>query len=262
MKNVVYYHAYLDDLYSWSHIVTEHLFQIDKSGLLNEVEEFKFTAITQDDMRAVAFRDLVASYARNTKSKFSADFIKSNYANDAEMLEDMTNLNYNSPKAIGETFTLIKMQKDSQKEDMNICYLHSKNVTTVRNLLMVPGRASKFKNKYYWRQMMNDGVIKHWRDCVNALNNGHDVCGADYLGGPAPCFRGNFFWTKSSYVRKLDDLSDPNWWQNWKQKLKNSDPWLYNSAKRFGDERWICSHPDVKTFESLPFNGFYIDNDV
>ena len=262
MKNVVYYHTYLDDLFSWSHILIEHLFQIDKSGLLANVDEFRFTAITQDDYRAIACRDLLAAYASHSSAKFSIEFVKSNYKDDTEMLTDMTNLGYNSEKAITETYTMIKMQRDSQNEDMNICYLHSKTVTSVRNLLVVPGRSSKFKNKFYWRQLMNDGVIKHWKTCVEKLDEGYDVVGGDFLDGPAKCFRGNFFWTKSPYVRTLDDISDENWWKNWKERLKDVDPWLYNSAKRFGDERWICSNPNVKTYETVKNDGFYIDNDV
>lgn len=262
MKNVVYYHIYLDDLFSWSHILTEHLFKIDKSGLLENLDEMRFTAISVEDKRIRAFIDLLTSYSQTSRAKISVDLIKNNYQNDSEMMEDMSGLTFASDKAINETVTLIKMQNDSRKEDMNICYLHSKNITSVINLLIVPGRASKFKNKYYWRQLMNAGVIDEWRTCVSKLNEGYDVVGGDFLDGQAKCFRGNFFWSKSSYIQKLDDISDPNWWQNWKQRLKDTDPWLYNSSKRFGDERWICSHPDVKTFETVAHNGFYIDNDI
>ena len=60
----------------------------------------------------------------------------------------------------------------------------------------------------------------------------------------------------------LDDISDENWWKNWKERLKDVDPWLYGSAKRFGDERWICSNPNVKTYETIKNDGFYIDNDI
>lgn len=262
MKNVIYYHLYLDDLYSWSHILAEHFFLIDKTDLIKNIDEFRMTVVTQDDRRIEAFTSLVSSYASSHKVKFQIEFVKSNYLNDDEMLQDMTNLNYNSPKAIGETYSLIKMYNDSQKEDVNICYLHLKNVTTVTNLLINNTLGSKFKNKYYWRQLMNDSTITRWKTCVEKLDEGYDVVGGDFLDGPAKCFRGNFFWTKSPYVRTLEDISDSNWWHNWKQRLKDVDPWLYNSAKRFGDERWICSNPNVKTFETVRNDGFYIDNDI
>lgn len=262
MKNVIYYHAYLDDMYCWSPILMEHLFQIDKSGLLGATSEMRFTVITKDDPRVRSFTDLLTSYLSHGNVKISVELIQSRYKDDDEMMADVGSLTHNSDKAITETHTMIRMYNDSKNEDMNICYLHLKGVTGVKNLLMVPGRASKYKNKFYWRQLMNEGVIGRWKTCVEKLDEGYDVVAGDYLGGPAPCFRGNFFWTKSPYVRKLDDISDPDWWANWKQRLKTSDPWLYNSAKRFGDERWICSHPEVKTFESVPFDRFYIDNDI
>lgn len=57
-----------------------------------------------------------------------------------------------------------------------------------------------------WRRYMGHFVVKRYLDCVKYLGY-YDAVGVDFCEGPFEHFSGNFFWTKSEYVRKLPNLA-------------------------------------------------------
>lgn len=255
MKNVAYYHVYLDDACTWAQIFAEQMGLMERSKLFENLDCIKVSAITQEDRRIEIFTDFCRMYPVS----FDINFIKNVHTNDQEMMQGWSAIFDKKIPNIGETPTLSRMYADSQNEDFNILYFHMKGITATLNNLVVPGRVSKYKNRYDWRQLLNWGVLTEWRQCVEALKE-VDVAGADYTDVPNKFFRGNFFWTKSQHVRTLPDPEPLEWWEECKEKT--GDEWLSKSTDRFRDERWICYKDDVKVFNLKSEDRTYIDYDI
>lgn len=249
-----YYHAYLDDNFMWSHILLEQFKLIEDSKLKEKIKKMKITVITQDDGRVKNFYDLFALY----KIPAEIEFVKNQYSNDFEMVEDIRDLFSNRLKNVDERHTVKKMYDDCQKEELNTLYFHAKNITAVV-LNLMPGLVSKYRNRYHLRLFLNK-TISGWQECVNALENGYDTAGVNYSTVPSEHYSGTFYWTKSSHVRNLPDPTTVNWWHELK-KNKN-DAWLNQANDRFAAELWVCSLPGTKAFNLASNNGDYVANDI
>ena len=254
MKTTVYYHAYLDDCFLWSNILLEHFKAMEDSGLMSNISRMRFSVTTQNDDRVRMFYDLCETY----KAPIEIEFIQNQYPNDIEMMKDLGRIHENVSKNPDEGYTHLKMWNDCQTEDQIVLYLHSKGIMSIVNNLMVPGRASKYRNRFYWRHFMNN-VINDWELCIDALNT-NDIAGVDYQTEPSPHFRGNFFWTKSDHVRRLPKPTDLRWYDDLKRKVNN--PWLNSVCDRFATELWVGSLPETKYFNVRFNNGDFIDNDI
>jgi hypothetical protein len=114
----------------------------------------------------------------------------------------------NENDSFGESKTLNKLKEYSMidTDNTNILYLHAKGVTQYNSVREKPVKE--------WRLMMEHFLITNWEKCVEKLNEGFDCCGINYQDHAAnikgekrliQIFNGNFFWTKSDYVKKLDD---------------------------------------------------------
>jgi len=88
---------------------------------------------------------------------------------------------------------------------------------------------------------MNWGILEKWRECVASLKE-YDTTGPCYRKNPFPHYAGNFWWSKSSHIRKLHDPIDRTWWYN----LKNAND---TYADRLSDEMWVCSLKDTKSYD-------------
>ncbi len=99
---------------------------------------------------------------------------------------------------LGEFFTLdlLKCFSDSVVENCKILYIHTKGVTTPNNLCIDD-----------WRQYMTYFNINQYQNCFDALDE-HDSCGVDLVTEPAVHYSGNFWWTNSSYVKKLPSIDE------------------------------------------------------
>ena len=220
----------------------EQMKYVDDSGLLNELEEIRVRCLTQDDVRNQIFRNLCQSYS----NKFRIEFVKNIFDNDHDMI-----YHRDSAYACSEDITLKMMFDDAQNEDKNIVYFHSKGTTAFFNH-MNPVNVHRFREYYYWRNFMNWGVLERWRDCVAALET-HDTAGCDYHVNPLPHYSGNFWWTKSSHIRKLPDPSNKTWWNELKTKKEETA----NMATRMGDEMWLCSLIDTKSYDIVNIPSEY-----
>jgi hypothetical protein len=123
--------------------------------------------------------------------------------------------------SFGESKTLIKLKEFSMTDtnNTNILYLHTKGVTQHNSIREKPVKE--------WRLMMEHFLITNWEKCVEKLNDEFDCCGINYQDHAGnvkgetkliQIFNGNFFWTKSDYVKKLDEsilfehrYSSENW---------------------------------------------------
>ena len=193
---------------------------LEDVGLLRDFDNVKITCIAKDMEPVKVFYNLLGTFERPIE----------------------LSVHINEPEA--ENVMTRKIWDDSQDEDFQILYLHSKGITSVDNHL-INGNAQTFKNYYYWRHFLNWGVIEKWKDCVAALDI-YDLAGVNYFDEPAPHFSGNFWWANSSYVRHLPDPSTKDWWKY----IQNTttDSWLKTAPDRFRDEMWVCSDKNRKVF--------------
>lgn len=250
----LYYHAYLDDFFLWTQLLMENFKAMEDSGMMSQVEKIRITAITQEDDRARIFHEFCSIY----RVPMEIEFMKNQYPNDREMIADTSDLHTNRMKNVDERHTLRKLHEDCQKEDLTVLYFHAKGITSIVNNLIVPGRVSKYRNRYYWRMFVNK-TISEWKTCVDALNT-YDVAGVDYKTDPSEHFCGNFFWSTSDHIRKLPNPTEIAWWNELKRRKNH--PWLNQVCDRFAAEMWICSRPGAKYFNLVSNNGDYIANDI
>ncbi len=101
-----------------------------------------------------------------------------------------------------------------------LLYLHTKGVSR-------PGPSIDD-----WRAAMLYWMVERWRECVHKLSKGFDVVGYTRCERPMPHFQGNFWWAKSSYIRKLDD-----------PRKITFIPSVANQGERHKCEFWVLSKP-------------------
>ena len=130
------------------------------------------------------------------------------------------------------TLNFLKEYCDNSSEDFNLLYFHLKGVNG---------------NPYArdWRRFMEYWNIDHWRDCVARLEEGYETVGVNHAIGTDywEHYSGNFWWAKSSYIKKLDRLIDPEKYPlGTKSKYMG---WVLPSEYlRFEHEAWLMSeHP-------------------
>jgi len=98
----------------------------------------------------------------------------------------------------GEFFTLNLIKKFSEgiEEEYNVLYIHTKGVTTPDNICIDE-----------WRQYMTYFNVNQYQECFDSLEE-YDSCGVDLVTEPAVHYSGNFWWAKSSYIKKLPTIDE------------------------------------------------------
>jgi hypothetical protein len=105
-----------------------------------------------------------------------------------------------------EVYTINLLYEDAQKEDFNFLYLHTKGVT----------RDPLHKSVYDWVNYLCYFNIYKFKKCVDFLKE-YDTVGANLINEPVTHYSGNFWWSKSSYIRKLEKcvyycFNSPEFW--------------------------------------------------
>lgn len=245
MKNILYYHVYLtDEPSTWSSVFLEQMKCMEDAGMFSVLDEIRMTCITQLDARNEYLHQLCNTYP----VKFNIEFVQNSYSDDKDMLSGLS-----TERTITENYTYRKIYNDCQKEEMIVCYIHTKGITS--SMKFSKDYMSIHKNYYYWRQYLNWGVLEKWKTCISALQE-HDVAGVNFYMNPSPHFSGNFWWANSSYITKLPDPATVDWWRELQKNTNNM--WLKYAPDRFRDEQWLCSLNDVKIYNV--FNLLEVEN--
>ena len=127
-----------------------------------------------------------------------------------------------------------------------ICYMHTKGITC----FSTNTSDAQFKATNSWRHFLEWGVLAHWQEAVQRLQN-HDVVGVNYNPQPWPHMSGNFFWSKPSYVRTLIDPHSDNFPPG---TAPNREKVI---EQRLCFERWIgMNNPSVYSFYNQPAVGY------
>ena len=150
------------------------------------------------------------------------------------------------------TLHKLKQDCDSAEEDFYICYLHLKGLTR-------PNDA----NVQDWRDYMEHWNIDKWKDCVEALDDECDTVGTNFIESPWPHYSGNFWWSRASYIKRLDSLVDPDN-LSWGQPSRYINAILDRGNFRYEHEAWIGNgDPDWYEIDSTPGKttpGWHFDN--
>jgi hypothetical protein len=169
MEIRAYYHILLVN--NWKEIVIEQLTVMKRSGLYKIAREIKIGALGSD------LKELEAVLK---------DYPKCSIAYYSENVKEY------------EFATLDILHEDSKKgKPFYGVYFHVKGVSFPLN-----------SGGKYWRDYMNHYNLTTWKECVKKLQKGYDLCGVKLLGpqdrgGWNLHYSGNFFWFKSTYIKKL-----------------------------------------------------------
>lgn len=104
---------------------------------------------------------------------------------------------------------LVKDLADAATEEEYLMYFHLKGITH-----------RDHQGIHDWRRYMEYWTINRWRDSVAKLDEGYDTCGTNYIHGNFlgidlktrnwKHYSGGFWWTRSSYVKRLKRLTHPD----------------------------------------------------
>ena len=208
MKIKVFVH--LNDLPGAFELMSEQLTLASETGLLEAAEEVILCTNGNVDNFAAA-KEVMAEF-ENVK------FVHT--SNDTRLWEFPT-LDY------------MKYVCDNSTEEFYICYFHLKGLSKLGDARVQD-----------WRNYMEYWCIDRWEDNVAKLNEGMDTVGANYIEGPWAHYSGNFWWSRASYIRKLDSLVHPD---NiaWGTPSKYIDAVLDGGNFRYEHEAWIGSKNPV-----------------
>jgi len=126
--------------------------------------------------------------------------------------------------------SLRKMAKLAKDKEFYAFYFHTKGASYSK-LPDNNGFEWKRVQCARWRMLMNYYILYKWDIAINALlEEGYDAYGILYRERPKPHFSGNFWWTKSTTIKKAH-LIDKNFTTN-----------------RYNAEFWILDQPGLKIY--------------
>lgn len=176
MKIIAYYHILL--INNWEEIVKSQVELINESGLIDEIEEIKIGCLGSDE---------------------NMELLKT-------ILPDKYVIHYHSANIHEYEFATLRLIEQDAKTEKPYygLYFHTKGVS-------FPGNSGG----KYWRDYMNYYNICLWKECQKKLRKGYDTCGVKLLTeSDYPAYKlhysGNFFWFKSSYIKKCKKIEQLN----------------------------------------------------
>jgi predicted O-methyltransferase YrrM len=180
-KIMVFSHNYLFN--NWKYIVTEQLDTLKESRLYFESDTIHYFVYDTDN-HLKDFFELVNS--KDVYGKIKISVLKENA------------FEFNS---------LINLQNVSNLHDGYVLYYHTKGVTSREN------HTNEYVNMEgveSWRKCLEYFNLEKWENCVEKLKEGYDVVGCLFQTNNQfynNYFAGNFWWTKTDYIRGLPNMS-------------------------------------------------------
>ena len=203
-KNIIFHHNYL--INNWINILKEQITELKNSGLYDACDNIIAT--------------IYSEYIDNQNRNLFKEIIKNEDTSNKWIIVELYKNNYEY-----EILKIIKNYCDYENENINICYFHTKGVCSeqIKQNIGLPS----------WRKYLNYFIINKWKDNIEKLKD-YDVVSVDYDFNQyhnKHIIGGNFFWSKSEYIKKL---SEPQY-----------------SKDRFYYDSWISSYEKCKIFENF-----------
>lgn len=108
------------------------------------------------------------------------------------------------PTKLYERITLHTMRKNSETNNCQYWYAHTKGISHFEN------NSEKKNFVIDWIKLMIYWNFTRWQNASNSLLS-HDTYGCEYTSNPTPHFSGNFWWANSQYIRTLPNMIGPNY---------------------------------------------------
>jgi hypothetical protein len=194
-------------LNTWKDIFKQLIAHLKESGLYSKVTEIRCNVLTTNN------QDI---------------YRLSEYDPKIKIIGASNNLN------LFETPTLNLLYEHSQAEDFNVLYIHTKGVRHTNNPCITD-----------WVKYLTYFNIYRHDICMEELAN-YDAVGVNLQDEPRLHFSGNFWWSKSQYIRKLGkcnytEYNSPEFWLT-EQKVGNYlSLWLSNInhyATRYEEDKY------------------------
>jgi len=161
MKTYIYLH--ICAIGNWEAIVKRLLNRIKSSGLYDKIDQLRYSLLGDKNcLNNEIFRD--------------AKYI---------------NILWSSDLKLYETCTINKIWYDSQEEEFNILYIHSKGVSHNKSETMITN----------WVEYLTYFNIDRYENCLYYLKD-NDVVGVNISNYIMLHYSGNFWWSKSSYIKQ------------------------------------------------------------
>lgn len=157
-----------------------------------------------------------------------------------------------------EAFTLKHLYELSfERENFEaVMYFHTKGIRHFSN----PTEYHVVKNVNSWRKFLEYGTINKWRESVSQLQS-HDVSGANFHVHPRKHFQGNFWWSTTDYIRRLEHplskcFADVSFCHPEQLERVSCEMWIGS-----GDPRWfsIYNYPFFIDGENNSFDLYNYD---
>jgi len=191
---------------NWKTIISSQIKQIINSGLYDKCEHI-FYGCSCDNCEE-EFKIFLKNYKKISKLPSQPNYVN----------ENMT------------VNCLLEFSKQ-QNENVHILYLHSKGVT---------GRSVQHN---YWRDYMMNYNVNEWEICVNLLNNNYNTVGVNYRNfSNIPHYAGNFWWSRSDYIKKLDYIDESNFKNRYLAEYKILDKREKNKHINLSNEFWFSQY--------------------
>jgi hypothetical protein len=116
-------------------------------------------------------------------------------------------INYSHDGTLGEATTIRLLQSFCREHpESKVLYLHTKGISY----------RDSFETIDDWRRLMTYFVVERFEDCLKELES-NDAVGCNLLESPHRHFSGNFWWSNSRHIAKLepvgvDDRHAVEWW--------------------------------------------------
>lgn len=190
MKCYGVYHVFCVN--NWRDVFLEQLDSIKKSEIYNVISKFFLSVIyeTEDDL----------NFIRNNMDGLNFEIKFKTTKNEFE-------------------FPSLKIIKNlCDNEDCYIFYIHTKGVSITKNNMSFYHGSNDFEHISNcvkdWREYMTYFIIHKHKECLDKLKE-YDACGVNLVDNPSKHFSGNFWWSKSDYIKKLPNIENINLNSRW-----------------------------------------------
>jgi hypothetical protein len=134
----------------------------------------------------------------------------------------------------GSKFTIVKcVPNDTSYERLTLEDIHN-HIDKTDKILYIHSKGVSYQYKYIFHEGIDDWtnsmmyfLVRHYRKCIEKLEN-YDTVGTNYLSGSYPShWSGNFWWVRGDYFLTLPHIIGPNYHDPELQFLFLNNPSYY-----------------------------------